>query len=149
MRTVILGMLFIQERSNNVLFGEQWHFKMMPTANFVKIEMRPVIVSTLHNREVQKAPIIQRAALLCIFFSSLRGWYNGTFLKYQSSYLYNDGYGIEMRVFCQRRIPNITKCLLVLEPHLLKVSDLEGKESSSLSLWRNEKLQTYHVQWQA
>ena len=88
MRTVILGMLFIQERSNNVLFGEQWHFKMMPTANFVKIEMRPVIVSTPHNREVQKAPIIQRAALLCIFFSSLREWYNGTFLKYQSSYLY-------------------------------------------------------------
>jgi len=32
--------------------------------------------------DVQKAPVIYKAALHCIFLSSLRGWERETFLKY-------------------------------------------------------------------
>jgi len=51
--------------------------------------MRPAIASTLHDREVQKALVIQRVTFIYIFFNSLRGWYNGAPLKYQSWKLYN------------------------------------------------------------
>jgi len=33
--------------------------------------MRPAIASMALDREVRKAPVIQRAALCCIFFSSV------------------------------------------------------------------------------
>jgi len=33
--------------------------------------MRPAIASTSSDREVQKVPVIQRAALYCIFFNSV------------------------------------------------------------------------------
>jgi len=35
------------------------------------IGIRPAMASTPLDREVQKAPVIQRATLCCIFFSSL------------------------------------------------------------------------------
>jgi len=38
---------------------------------------------------------------------------------------HNNRYDVKMRVFCQRKIPNITKYLLVSEPHLIIVSNLE------------------------
>ena len=43
-----------------------------------------VIALTPYKGDVWKTSIIHRATLLCIFFSSLKGWYNGIPLKYQS-----------------------------------------------------------------
>ena len=45
------------------------------------IRMRLAIALTFHDGNVQRVPVIQRTSLLCIFFSSLRGWYNSTPLK--------------------------------------------------------------------
>ena len=41
----------------------------------------PVIVSTPSIREVWKAPVIYKAALHCIFLSSLRGYKREALLK--------------------------------------------------------------------
>jgi len=38
--------------------------------------------SISYDDDMQKAFVIQRATLLCIFFRSFRGWYNGAPLKY-------------------------------------------------------------------
>jgi len=35
------------------------------------MEMKPAMASMASDGEVQKAPVIQRAALCCIFFSSV------------------------------------------------------------------------------
>jgi len=48
------------------------------------MEMRPAIASIPSDGEVQKAPVIQRAALLCIFFNSVIFLTMGVPLKNQS-----------------------------------------------------------------
>ena len=46
--------------------------------------MRPAIASMPSDREVRKAPVIQRAALCCIFFSSVMFFTIGAPLKNHS-----------------------------------------------------------------
>jgi len=46
------------------------------------IGISPAIASTSYDGNMKNVPIIHRATLLCIFLSFLRGWYNGTSLKY-------------------------------------------------------------------
>jgi len=43
--------------------------------------IKSAIVSTPNVREMQKAPVIHKAALCCIFLSSLRGYKRGVLLK--------------------------------------------------------------------
>ena len=44
----------------------------MGLSRWKQIEMRSVIALTLHDSNVQNAPMIYRAASFCIFFISLR-----------------------------------------------------------------------------
>jgi len=46
--------------------------------------MSLVIALTFHNSNVQKAPMIHRAAYFCIFFSSFKKWKTRALLKYYS-----------------------------------------------------------------
>jgi len=46
--------------------------------------IRPEIASMPLDREVQKAPVIQRAALCCIFFNSVMFFTIGMLLKNHS-----------------------------------------------------------------
>ena len=46
--------------------------------------MRPTMASTPLDNEVQKAPVIQRATLHCIFFNSFMFFMMGAPLKNQS-----------------------------------------------------------------
>jgi len=48
------------------------------------MEMRPAMASIPSDSKVRKVPVIQRTALCCIFFSSVRFFTMGVPLKNQS-----------------------------------------------------------------
>jgi len=50
--------------------------------------MSLAIALTSYDSNMWNTSVIYRVVLLCIFLSSLRGWYNGASLKYQSWKLY-------------------------------------------------------------
>jgi len=75
MRLDLLGMMFIQEKLDYMLFREKCYIQMMSANNFIEVKVigiRPAIVSTLYDSNMQKAPVIHRATLLYIFFNSLK-----------------------------------------------------------------------------
>ena len=57
---------------------------MMSVVKYSVMEMRPTIASILLDGEVRKAPVIQKAALCCIFFSSVMFLMVGAPLKNHS-----------------------------------------------------------------
>jgi len=46
--------------------------------------MRLVMASIFQVEDIQKAPVIHKAVLCCIFLSSLKGWDKETLLKYHN-----------------------------------------------------------------
>ena len=77
--------------------------------------MSLVIALTPHNSNVQKTPMIYRAAHLCIFFSSFKEWKTGALLKYHSWKPY--------RVIGRMYIL-YNSCLCLGEKHFIKFSSI-------------------------